>query len=57
MLVPLRVTAEQEEQGLDVSQHGESMGELGVAPMATGLDTGTSSGEHRVPAVAMGANA
>ncbi len=30
MLVPLRVTAEQEELGLDISQHGETMSSKGV---------------------------
>jgi Amt family ammonium transporter len=33
-VVPLRVTPEQEAEGLDLSQHGETVGELGVAPLA-----------------------
>ncbi len=36
LLVPLRVTAEQEALGLDLSQHGESVGEMGE-PAAPGL--------------------
>jgi Amt family ammonium transporter len=32
-VVPLRVSAEQEAEGLDLSQHGESVGELNVAPL------------------------
>ncbi|MFP2908509.1 ammonium transporter [Pyxidicoccus sp. 3LFB2] len=31
-IVPLRVTREQEEQGLDLSQHGETVGEVPVSP-------------------------
>ncbi|NTX00205.1 ammonium transporter [Myxococcus sp. CA051A] len=31
-IVPLRVTREAEEQGLDLSQHGETMGESTIAP-------------------------
>ena len=31
LLVPLRVTAEQEALGLDLSQHGESVGEMAEA--------------------------
>jgi len=31
-IVPLRVTREQEEQGLDLSQHGETVGEMPVPP-------------------------
>jgi Amt family ammonium transporter len=33
-IVPLRVTHQAEEQGLDLSQHGETVGELNVAPAA-----------------------
>jgi len=32
-IVPLRVTREQEEQGLDLSQHGETVGEMPVPPV------------------------
>jgi ammonium transporter, Amt family len=35
VLVPLRVTREQEVEGLDLSQHGETVGELGVVPEVT----------------------
>jgi ammonium transporter, Amt family len=34
LLVPLRVTAEQEALGLDLSQHGETVGEMSVEPSA-----------------------
>jgi Amt family ammonium transporter len=37
-LVPVRVTAEQEEQGLDVSQHGETIGELVVGPLHVAVE-------------------
>jgi Amt family ammonium transporter len=33
-IVPLRVSREQEEQGLDLSQHGETVGETAVSPPA-----------------------
>jgi Amt family ammonium transporter len=33
-IVPLRVSREHEEQGLDLSQHGETVGETAVAPPA-----------------------
>ncbi|WP_224366642.1 ammonium transporter [Hyalangium versicolor] len=33
-IIPLRVTKEHEEEGLDLSQHGETVGETAVAPMA-----------------------
>jgi Amt family ammonium transporter len=33
-IVPLRVSREQEEQGLDLSQHGETVGETAVLPPA-----------------------
>jgi len=32
LIVPLRVAADQEEAGLDLSQHGETVGEIAVAP-------------------------
>jgi Amt family ammonium transporter len=38
-LVPVRVSAEQEEQGLDVSQHGETIGELSVAPLVLAVES------------------
>jgi Amt family ammonium transporter len=35
-IIPLRVSHEEEELGLDLSQHGESVGEVGALPMAEG---------------------
>jgi Amt family ammonium transporter len=34
LIVPLRVSPAHEEQGLDLSQHGETVGEIAVAPAA-----------------------
>jgi Amt family ammonium transporter len=34
LIVPLRVSPSHEEQGLDLSQHGETVGEIGVAAAA-----------------------
>jgi Amt family ammonium transporter len=49
-IVPLRVTREQEEQGLDLSQHGETVGETVVAPAAQEAPrTESSSPQSPVP--------
>lgn len=36
-IVPLRVSASQEREGLDLSQHGETVGEVSVAPLSPGV--------------------
>ncbi|MFL5345548.1 MAG: ammonium transporter [Hyalangium sp.] len=53
-IVPLRVTREAEEQGLDLSQHDETVGETALAPVApaapvTPRDEPTSSSQPSVP--------
>jgi len=56
-IVPLRVSAKHEEQGLDLSQHGETVGETALAPEAPVAAVSTSpkpggSAEGSVPALA-----
>jgi Amt family ammonium transporter len=50
--VPLRVTREAEDLGLDLSQHGETVGELNVAPMAT-PETPAPAAKAELPAPSM----
>jgi Amt family ammonium transporter len=57
LFVPLRVTHEAEEQGLDLSQHDETVGETALAPVApvapaaaaTPRDESTPSSQPSVP--------
>jgi Amt family ammonium transporter len=51
--VPLRVTREAEEQGLDLSQHGETVGELNVAPTAPSEPARAARPEAPAPSVPM----
>jgi Amt family ammonium transporter len=56
-IVPLRVSPKQEEQGLDLSQHGETVGEVAIAPEApaVGARSGSVPGaasEGSVPVMA-----
>ncbi len=37
LIIPLRVSREEEEAGLDLTQHGETVGEVGVAPVAAAV--------------------
>ncbi|NVJ18308.1 ammonium transporter [Myxococcus sp. AM010] len=55
-IVPLRVTREHEEEGLDLSQHGETVGESIIAPVpqpaltaTTAVATGPAPDASRVP--------
>lgn len=54
-IVPLRVTREQEEEGLDLSQHGETVGEIPTAalsartPAANPFTPTASTPEHSTP--------
>lgn len=56
VIVPLRVTQAQEDEGLDLSQHGETVGELGIAPsQAVAIETAkpeVASQPNAVPAPA-----
>jgi Amt family ammonium transporter len=53
-IVPLRVTAKHEEQGLDMSQHGETVGEVAMAPEPTPVVPSRPAGgsDGSVPAMA-----
>jgi Amt family ammonium transporter len=52
-IVPLRVTPKQEEQGLDLSQHGETVGETVLPPEAPVAPSRAPGGaEGSVPALA-----
>ncbi len=48
-IVPLRVTREAEEQGLDLSQHGETVGETAVAPAAPATSSGHAPAGTQAP--------
>ncbi|NTW48778.1 MAG: ammonium transporter [Chlorobiales bacterium] len=49
MIIPLRVSEEQEELGLDISQHGESISEIEQISFANGH---SSAKKHNAPVVA-----
>jgi Amt family ammonium transporter len=56
-IVPLRVSAKHEEQGLDLSQHGETVGETALAPeapvaAASPLPASGNGSKGSVPAMA-----
>jgi Amt family ammonium transporter len=48
-IVPLRVTREAEEEGLDLSQHGETVGELSAAPLAPAISASAPVSEPATP--------